>query len=464
MFRVDIFILFLLYLSLLIYILYYIYDSVLYGWNMVAVFLAFWAVEYLVVPISMMLNDFVFFLEYKLLDLYVPHFDIDRYYNLYTFFVVFIFITIFFLGVNFAKKGDETQYILKERTITLLSQEINLLFIIGLFLSLLSFASVFIYGSQFGGLDIAIKAADAVRSGHGDEYWISKRFIFVYRFIPFSILSIIIFFLLKEKKSLWVWIMFLLALWTALFSRFFLFKSKQAIIELLLLYMFYLSLKNKKSYLFHFGIFFLIAIFLIPGLESYLDTGKFEVPEASNIVQAIFNMLTFFNFDQTSLVFSLHENYDFVYFEGIISGLRGKLIPMSWLTSMDNNTIFTNTYYFYNLREAIVPPGIVAFGYYNLGVIGVIIVAFFSGYLIKKLDYFFINATKYEPQFIILYAFAMTKVFTWVRTGIPKFTFYDTILIVLFLIVLIGYKREKQNVTTGYEKGIKTKQNSKTPM
>jgi len=117
---------------------------------------------------------------------------------------------------------------------------------------------------------------------------------------------------------------------------------------------------------------------------------------------------------------------------------------------MDNNTIFTNTYFFYNLREAIVPPGIVAFGYYNFGVIGVIFVALFSGYLIKKIDYFFINATDYEPQFIILYAFAMTKVFTWVRTGIPKFTFYDTILIVLSLIIVIGYKREKLDVTTRY--------------
>jgi len=464
MFKTDIFILFLLYLGLLIYISRYIFDSVRYGWNMIAVFLAFWAVEYLVVPLSMILNDFLFFLDYKLLDLYVPHFDIERYYNFKTFFTIFIFITIFFLGVNSAKRGDETQYALKERTITLLSQEINILFIIGLFLSLLSFASVFIYASQFGGMQRAIEAADAVRSGHGDEYWISKQFIFVYRFIPFSILSIIIFFLLKGKKSFWVWVMFILALWTALFSRLFLFKSKQAIIELFLLYMFYLSLKNRKSYLFHFGIFFLIAIFLIPGLESYLDTGKFAVPEASNIFQAVLNMLTFFNFDQTSLVFALHENYDFVYFEGIISGLRGKLIPMSWLTSMDNNTIFTNTYYFYNLREAIVPPGIVAFGYYNLGIIGVIIVAFFSGYLIKKLDYFFINATNYEPKFIILYAFAMTKVFTWVRTGIPKFTFYDTILIVLFLIILIGYKRERVDVTTRYENGIKTKQNSKTPM
>ncbi len=91
----------------------------------------------------------------------------------------------------------------------------------------------------------------------------------------------------------------------------------------------------------------------------------------------------------------------------------------------------------------MVPPGVVAFGFYNLGIFGVVIVAFISGFLVKKIDYFFINIVSYAPKFIILYAFAMTKVFTWVRTGIPKFTFYDTLLIVLGLILLIGYKREK---------------------
>ncbi len=51
-----------MYVSLLIYIAEYIYQSVKYGWNMLAVFLAFWTVKYLVVPLSMILNDFIFFL------------------------------------------------------------------------------------------------------------------------------------------------------------------------------------------------------------------------------------------------------------------------------------------------------------------------------------------------------------------------------------------------------------------
>ena len=441
-YEIDIFIVFILYLSLFIYIARYIYSSVKEGWSMVSVFLLFWTIQYLVVPLSFILNDNIFFLKYKLLDLYIENHGIDRFYSFLSFSTIFIFITIFFFGVKSVKDKEMVEYILKERTIKIFSRDVSLLFLIGMFLALLSLASMFIYASQFGGMQRAIEVADAVRSGHGDEVWISKKYIFVYRFIPFSILAIIIFFLL-DKKGFWSWIILWVGVGVALFSRLFLFKSKQAIIELLLLYLFYLSLKNRKSYLFHFSIFFIIAVFFIPALETYLDTGKFVISDASNIVQAILNMLTFFNFDQTSLEFALHKNYDFVYFEGIISGLRGYIIPMSWLSSMNNNTIFTNTYYFYHLKEAIVPPGIVAFGIYNLGIFGVIIVALFSGYLVKKIDNFFIHLIDYEPKFFILYAYVMTKVFTWVRTGIPKFTFYDTILIVLTLILIIGYKREK---------------------
>ncbi len=441
--QIDTLILFILYLSLFIYIARYILFIVKDGWSMVAVFLLFWTIEYLVIPLSMILNDTIFFLHYKLLDLYVTNHGIDRFYSSKSFATIFIFITIFFLGVKSVRVVQFSQYILKERTIKILSKEYNLLVIIGLFLALLSLASVFIYASQFGGMNRAIEAADAVRSGHGDEYWISKQYIFVYRFIPFSILAIIIYFILENNRGFWRLSILWIGLGVALFSRFSLFKSKQAIIEFLLLYLFYLSLKNKKSYLFHFGILFIVAIFFIPALETYLDTGKFVISDASNIFQSILNMLTFFNFDQTSLEFALHKNYDFVYFEGIISGLRGKLIPISWLSNINGNTIFTNTYYFYNLKEAIVPPGVVAFGFYNLGIFGVVIVAFISGFLVKKIDYFFINIVSYAPKFIILYAFAMTKVFTWVRTGIPKFTFYDTLLIVLGLILLIGYKKEK---------------------
>ena len=446
--EIKILILFMLYLSFLIFIIRYMVTSVKEGWNMVSVFLFFWLIQYLIIPLSMILNDSILFLDYTMLDLAVEPYGIERFYSYKSFAVIFIFINFFFLGVYSVKKEKIDEYKLKEKIVIIFSKEVNLLFAIGLFLAILSFASLFIYASQFGGMARAIEAADAVRSGHGDEYWISKTFIFVYRFIPFSTLVIIIFFLLDNRKGFWVWTMLWIGVGVSLFTRLALLKSKQSIIELFLLYLFYISLKNKKSYLLNFGLFFLSAIFLIPGLESYLDTGRFIIPDPMQFAQSTLDMLTFFNFNQTSLEFSVHNNYNFVYFEDFISGLRGTFIPISWLSNLDGNTLYTNTYFFYHERKAIVPPGVVAFGYYNFGVLGVIFIAFFSGVLVKKIEYFFNGVVSYAPQFIILYAFIMTKVFTWVRTGIPKFTFYDTLLVILSLVLYLGYKKER--VIRGY--------------
>jgi len=409
---------------------------------MVTVFLLFWSIQYLLIPLSLIINDSILFLDYTMLDLMVDDHGLESFYSYSSFAVSSIFLSFFFLGIFSVKVEEGKKYILKEKTITLFSQEINILFAIGMFLALLAFASVFIYASQFGGIERAILVADTVRSGHGDEVWISKKFIFVYRFIPFSILSIIIFFLLDGYKSFWVWLMLWMGVGVAIFSRFTLFKSKQAIIELLLLYLFYLSQKNKKSYMPHFVMFFFATIFIIPALETYLDTGKF-VMDVQNILQAVLDMLSFFNFDQTSLEFAINKEYDFVYFEGFLSGMRGNLVPFSWMSSMDNNTIYTNTYFFYAREESIVPPGIVAFGYYNLGILGVVVVAFFSGFMMRKVEVFFESVIRSSSRFIILYAYILTKVFTWVRTGIPKFTFYSTILIVLSLIIIISYRHEE---------------------
>jgi len=69
--QIDTFILFISYLALFIYLVRTIFYSIQDGWNMVAVFLLFWTIQYVVVPLSMILNDTIFFLDYKVLDLRV---------------------------------------------------------------------------------------------------------------------------------------------------------------------------------------------------------------------------------------------------------------------------------------------------------------------------------------------------------------------------------------------------------
>ena len=430
-----------LYLLLFIYMLYYIIHNVRNGWNILSVFLIFFTLQYIVVPLLFILNDTILFLEFPPLDLRVSYHGLESFYSFESFIVVGIFLSFLFAGVWSVKEEGGVIYELEERTIELFGRKVSLILVMGVFLSLLSFVSLFLYASAFGGIERAIEVSNIVRSGFGKEVWVNPRYVFTSRFIPFSLLGIILFFLLKNRQGILPWIMLYVSLGVAIFSRFVLFKSKQSIIALFLLYLFYLSLKNKKSYLNLFVLFFLLAVFLIPALESFLDTEKFVLPEVDSFFQQILDMFVFFNFNQISLEFALNKTYDFFYFEDFLSGIRGSYVPESWLTFLDGSTMLYNTYNFMGQERMTVPPGVVAFGYYNLGIFGVIIVAFGTGYVIRKLDLFFQRNILHTPRLMIVYAFVMTQAFTWVRTGIPKFAFYTTIITVFAMIMLIGFKR-----------------------
>jgi len=438
--------LFILYLLTMLSLFRYVVTEVKEGWNISSVFLIFFLIQYLLVPLLFILNNNLFFLDFPVPDLMISYHGLERFYSFASFGVVVIFLAFFFAGTWSVNPYQKSSYRLAERRISFLSHEVNLLFLMGLFLSLLSLASLFLYASSFGGMERAIEVAARVRSGYGEEVWLSSRFIFMKRFIPFSLLVIVIYFLLEERRGFGVMVMFWVALGVAVFSRFVLFKGKQAILALVLLYLFYLSLKNRKSYFVHFGIFFVMAIFLLPALDTYLDTKKFELPEVDNLLQQLLSMFTFLNFDQVSLEFALRKEYDFYYFEDFIWGLGGSYLPQSWLSRF-SSVIYQNTYFFYGYENLTVPPGVVGFGYYNLGAWGVALMGFFTGFLFKTLDLFFANLLRYNPRLMMAYAFVMTQAFTWVRTGIPKYSFYNTSITVLFLVILWGYRRERVEVT-----------------
>ncbi len=443
--------LFSLYLVLFVVLFRYIVMAVKQGWNIRAVFLIFFMIQYLLVPLLFILNDTVFFLDFFPPDLMVTSYQLEHFYSFESFALVLIFLAAFFLGTWSVNAHLKSSYQLEERYVRMLSGRVNFLFLMGLFLTLLSLVSLFLYASSFGGIERAVEVAARVRSGYGEEVWLNSRYIFMKRLIPFSMLGLVIFFLLKRREGIMVWVLFGVALGVTLFSKFVLFKGKQGILALILLYLFYLSLKNKKSYFMHFGLFFVAMIFLLPALDIYLDTEKFALPEMSNLLQQFLSMFTFLNFDQVALEFALKEHYDYYYFQDFIWGLGGSYLPQSWLSSF-STVIYLNTYFFYGYEHLTVPPGVVAFGFYNLGVLGVVLMGFFSGFLLRSIDRFFERLIYYNPRMIIAYAFVMTQAFTWVRTGIPKYAFYSTSMTVLFLVILWGYDRKKVEVNVTDEK------------
>jgi hypothetical protein len=195
-------------------------------------------------------------------------------------------------------------------------------------------------------------------------------------------------------------------------------------------------------------VFFIMAVFLIPLLESFYASGEFKLPDISSFAQQLLDMLSFFNFTAVSLEFALEKQYDFRYFMDFFLGLSGKYLPASWLEGfgIDAETVTINTFYFYGTMTRTVPPGVIAGGFYNFGVLGVAIMAFGTGALFKKLDIYFKSIIVANPRFMLLYSFVIVKAFTWTRTGLPKYAFYSTTMTVILIVMIIGLiKKEKKN-------------------
>ncbi len=442
-------VLFILYFIVLILMSSYIIKSVEKGWDILSVFFMFFTIQYLLIPLLFILNKTIFFLHFPIGDLVVHYHGLEKFYSFSAFILTLIFIFFIFLGMWLIPEPKEKAkpFLLEDKQLYLFGKERSFLYLIAVFLTLLSVASIYLYSNSFGGIVRAIEVADNIRSGYGDEFWISKTWVFTKRFIPFALLGVILF-LTLEKRDNMAWFLIFLGVMVTLLTVFGLFRSKQAILSLILVYIFYLSLKNQKNYLFHLMVFFIMAVFLIPLLESFYASGEFELPDISSFAQQLLDMLSFFNFTAVSLEFALEKQYDFRYFMDFFLGLSGKYLPASWLEGfgIDAETVTINTFYFYGTMTRTVPPGVIAGGFYNFGVLGVAIMAFGTGALFKKLDIYFKSIIVSNPRFMLLYSFVIVKAFTWTRTGLPKYAFYSTTMTVILIVMIIGLiKKEKKN-------------------
>ncbi len=232
-------ILFLLYTFTFSIITWYIFNHTKDGWSIESFFLAIFLLFYVIIPISSIINDNIFILPFK-------DQDIELYANEYTtygfrsFSMMLIFLFFFFIGIHIASSKQYIFKHIKERHLDIHIFKISILKVIGIFFSILSFASIFIYTSHFGSIEQAIYYANWVRAGAIDEIVLSgSQYIFVSRFIPLSMLSLVIYIFIKEKSNIfYIIFLLLLPLSTTLFSRTFLFAGKEAMIQLFLYYFF----------------------------------------------------------------------------------------------------------------------------------------------------------------------------------------------------------------------------------
>ncbi len=432
-------VLFSLYCIILFSISIYIHNKTKKGWGLETFFLGIFLLFYIIIPISFIINGNFIFEAYSSPDLEVYSTRFTAY-SFTSLSIILIFLFFFFVGINMAENKQYKLTDIQERYIDFSIFKISILKTIGIFLSLLSFISMFIYTSQFGGFEQAVYYANWVNAGYVEEAVLSSKYIFVHRFIYLSLISFVIFFFIQEKKNpFYIIFLFLLPLATTLISRIFLFSGKESIIDIVLLVLFYLSIRAKSSYILPFLLFSIILYFALPVMDTLIDSRQdlsFENIQFFSILQ----FLEYFTFPQISLEFALNKRDAFLFFDDFIYGLRGNLIPFSWLQNYGISTMELNTYYFTGEYKSIVPPGLLAFSYYSFGLFGIVVIGFITGFLIKKLDILFIAMRNINITFSIFYALMLIDIFSVVRSGVPKLTFYDTSFIVFVLLMLLGFK------------------------
>lgn len=432
-------ILFNFYIILMLTLSFKLLKDLKFGWSLETFFLFLIILFYVFIPITMIVYDYLIFEEYLVPDLKVSYND-KKYYSYISFFSVLIFLTFFYIGkISVSNKS----YIIKEikiKTFSVGGKNISILILLAYFFSFISFISLILYVSQFGSIQNAIAYSNFVRSGHGDDVFVSTKYVFVKRFIYFSLLSILIYFFINNKKIINFFTLLLVPLIVTIFSQIFLFSGKQGILTLLIIIIFFYSVKNKKPYL-NILIIFALSLSIILPLLDYLFLLKtnYYDKEFSNNFEFI-TFLGYFSFPQVSLQFAINNNYEYLGITDFIYGLKGTILPFSSFEDWKTDSMLLNTKYFYgNDNRPIVPPGIIAFSFYSFGIIGVVIVGFISGILIKKIDIIFKNILIHNNQFAIFYAFAISLVFTAVRTGLPKFNFYHSLVITFILTLVISF-------------------------
>lgn len=416
------------------------------GWTIQFYFISLLVLFYVIIPISNIIYDFILVEKFIIPDLTKSVINM-RYYSYTSFFIFIIFIFCVFIGIKLASKKQYEIIHIEERNINFNNKfKFHIIQLLGIFLALFSLLSMLLYVSQFGGFSNAILQASSVRSGYVEEVAISTKFIFVKRFIYFSLLSLMIYFVIKNKSNfINITVILLVSIITLLISRTLLFSGKESILQIILLFYFYKSIYNNKPYLKEV-FFILLALFFLLPLMDLLISLRYNKFDLNNISFDFLKFLGYFSFPQVALEFAINENYTYLYFQDFIFGLRGNIIPNSWLSDWNISTIEQNTYFFKGYFESIVPPGIIAFSFYSFGLLGVILVGTISGFFIKKLDMFFKDFISFNKYYSIFYAYVLTLIYAAVRTGIPKFVFYNTTTIVFILIILTSYKFYKRKI------------------
>lgn len=382
----------------------------------------------------------------NLLQGYTNRYNIS-YRSFYAFFLIMLSYLVVILAykVRFViKKGVITsksnyriyRYIKNERIF--IQNMVRVLFFIG-FISFCGYSMI--YGGFANTLMNAALIRDGLVESSGDFTSIEfiKRFIICLEYMALFVI------VMWQKKNVSIWILILSILCAGVYLI--IHAGRAAILTFALIVIFILNSNTQGSntkkkigilkWALMFGIVGIGIIYLRPllvslsslseGFDAFINAFQRRINTNTNVIDFksfLFNVAYYLEHKYISVETAIYaisnRCYSFNFFIDIISAAVS-IIPSVLLPFNKPSSIGTvNTKLVLGYEGSSMPPGGVAFGYYALGILGVVLFAFVIGVVGRKMEQYFdsykseyINSVKYTAMFVWVDLFINGELREW---------------------------------------------------
>ena len=360
------------------------------------------------------------------------YYDIE---SIFPLFVIIIFFISMFFGSNFFDKVDFKFKL--EANENLIRRTTLFLFIIG-FISL----SFFIY--TYGGLDYVLSNMSQIRSGTDDNKNYLAAFVSSFsKYINLSFFIMLSFWMINRKISIFDYLLLFIFTLLTLFSIYLSAGREAGIAFLISILVIYLAVYKKIPILTvsTFSIFSFLYILFGKTFLFALNNENFDKDDFidNNFLLTISNsyniIVSEFSHQYLSLVNFMQYDYSFRFFGDYAYWIFKPFKLLGF--DIPDSISYYNTFIVHGVWDSEIPPGGIAFGYIQFGILGVIIHGFILGCFFKFFDVIFDPKNQNNPILLGFYAVLVTSFTYMLSNSDPALFLQNRIPNILFLLALL---------------------------
>ncbi|WP_180122115.1 O-antigen polymerase [Acinetobacter sp. YH12086] len=360
------------------------------------------------------------------------YYDIE---SIFPLFVIIIFFISMFFGLNLFDKVDFKFKL--EANENLIRRTTLFLFIIG-FISL----SFFIY--TYGGLDYVLSNMSQIRSGTDDNKNYLAAFVSSFsKYINLSFFIMLSFWMINRKISSFDYLLLFIFTLLTLFSIYLSAGREAGITFLISILVIYLAVYKKIPILTVsiFSIFSFLYILFGKTFLFALNNENFDKDDFidNNFLLTISNsyniIVSEFSHQYLSLVNFMQYDYSFRFFGDYAYWIFKPFKLLGF--DIPDSISYYNTFIVHGVWDSEIPPGGIAFGYIQFGILGVIIHGFILGCFFKFFDVIFDPKNQNNPILLGFYAVLVTSFTYMLSNSDPALFLQNRIPNILFLLALL---------------------------